>query len=198
VVKNVTLAPLPVSLTVESTPAGTVWWKDQPLGATGTALNLPPGRHSLLVRSPGYRDHGLEADLTDGKAATLGPLQLVWDTGSLRVAIELAQGFTRPHTLPSFTGEIRIDDRPWQAFVSPFDLTDVPSGQHRLSLRLPGYQDVNDREFRIEFGKKTNIVVAMTPLPARSTELSVLRSLQEGQTTFVAAAAPDEESRKRI
>ncbi len=96
-----------------------------PLGPGGT-LPLPPGKHQVVLRMPGFQDDlhlvDIVADQTIEQAARMQPVQ-----GNLVVETDERDA------------QILLDDKP--VGFTPAVVA-APVGRHQLRLRLPGFREV--------------------------------------------------------
>lgn len=108
-------------------------------------LDLPEGRHRILLDRPGFRQAELEVDVRAKQPTRLRP-ELSALTGSLVVSSD------EPGAL------VEIDGKP-RGFT-PLVLT-TSVGEHQLQLSLTGYKAVQ-RQVAVEDGRELRVEVALT------------------------------------
>ena len=135
--KEATVAKPPAGfVTLDTKPTGaSVRLNGQEIGTTPlTSYQLPSGKQTLELQSPGYSSKLVNVTITDGVINSLGLIPLSRDTGQFVVK-------TNP---PGVAFEITDALQKRTSGVTPFTLDNMPSGKYQVKLKRPGWPEVTE------------------------------------------------------
>ncbi len=136
------------SVTLDTKPSGaSVLWNGQTIGTTPLAgFRLPVGKQTLELQSPGYANKVVDVTISDGTINNLGLVALARQNGQFVVK-------TNPPGVPF---EITGADQKTTSGISPLTVDNMPTGKYRVTLKRPGWPDVNE-DVDLSQGASANI-----------------------------------------
>jgi serine/threonine protein kinase len=135
--KETTVAKPPAGfVTLDSKPTGAaVRWNGQEIGSTPlTSYQIPVGKQTLELQSPGYSSKLVDFTITDGAINNLGLIPLSPDTGQFVVK-------TNP---PGVAFEITDSLQKTTSGITPLTLDNMPSGKYQVKLKRPGWPEITE------------------------------------------------------
>ncbi|MDI9384361.1 MAG: serine/threonine-protein kinase [Verrucomicrobiota bacterium] len=161
---DVSLAPLPGRLRVNSESQGVEVWLDGQRGGKANELidSVAVGEHQLELRQPGFRPHKRTIVVEPDSLLQLRMPALEPITGGVRVSLRNL-GEAQVPTV----GRIKIEGGPWREVSFPHLEEGLEVGTSTVRVEVPGYRVTVDSGLSVEIkdGEVSELQVDIEPLP---------------------------------
>ena len=140
------------------------------------SLSLPPGRHEVTLRRPGYRATPVDITLADGSTGEIAidaaenPAEAAMVGGHIELDINQADANVSIDGVPRFRGDLTL-----------------PAGPHRLNVAREGFQPF-ERELPVDQGHSKTVRVELQPTEETRTAYTHRVSAQRRNAWITIAA----------
>lgn len=156
---------------------------------------VPRGDHTLFVTRTGYQDQNIVVSVKSGQTTQIGSgtngLRMVPATSGTLVVLAQTPGGVQ------LQGQVTLNGVATK-MTTPYTMTGIPTGQHTISVSLPGYIDEGQKIVHLSQGQVLNTSFILTPQVNQKPTVSILvpvnnQTLVRGVSMLLVGSSVDPE-----